>query len=80
MKLDDRKSVYTDQQQCEKFNADYWEPAATLVVHTEALLKSKRMGYDAEMTALIESYGDKTLVLVRRKDQGPGWWQITEVV
>ena len=70
--------VYTDQSQCDRFDAPYFEKDAQLVIAASTLLASK--DYDIGHRKYLAQFGSRTLVMERTVDQGPGWWRVTEVV
>ena len=66
--------IYTDKDQCHRFNVSYYDREATLIVCADVLLESK--DYDQEHRELLEPYGSTKLVLKRTLEHGPGWWAI----
>ena len=73
--------VYTDQTQCDLFEAPYYsDPAqpSRLVIASSTLLSSK--DYDSGHRKFLSQFGSRTLVMQRTVDQGPGWWRVTEVI
>lgn len=70
--------VYTDQSQCDRFDAPYFEKSAKLVIAASTLLNSK--DYDMGHRKYLAQFGSRTIVMERTADQGPGWWRVTEVV
>jgi hypothetical protein len=74
--------IYTDQPQCELFNAPYFGgEGEMLVCSADALLRSKGGdGYDKVHREYLEPLGSKTLILQRTEDCGPGWWEVIKTL
>lgn len=74
--------VYTDQEQCDLFEAPYFaqegDAPPCLVVAASRLLATK--DYDLSHKRFLKQFGTRTLVMQRTVDQGPGWWRVTEVI
>lgn len=74
--------VYTDQEQCDLFEAPYFTQECDghpkLVVAASRLLSTK--DYDTTHREFLNQFGSRTLVMQRTVDQGPGWWRVTEVI
>ena len=70
--------VYTDQNQCTRFDVPYFDKDAKLVIAASTLLDSK--DYDVGHRKYLTQFGSRTIVMERTADQGPGWWRVTEVV
>jgi len=69
--------VYTDMNQCDRFEVPYFDTEAELVVAASTLLESKGPGgYDASHTEFLSQFGSGTLVLRRTGEQCPGWWRV----
>lgn len=77
-------AIYLNMQQCEDFaprgtEDPYFGPAGIkIVTAADALLRSR--DYDEEHRKVLGSFGQKTLVLVRRETDGPGWFGIEKVI
>jgi len=71
------QQVYLDRDQCELFGVDYDPRGTELVVAADAILRSKRQGYDAHHTNLLKPLGGRTLSLEGR---GRGWFTIKYVL
>lgn len=72
------EAIYTDQEQCNRFNAPYFD-SGELVIAADTLLQSKGGdGYDSEHAEFLSQFGGDTLVLTRKGDDriGPGWWRV----
>lgn len=73
--------IYTDEQQCGLFGAQYFGVNEVLVCSADALLQSKSGdGYDTEHTNYLKAQGTKTLVMERTEDCGPGWWEVMKIL
>tara|TARA_R100000152_G_C6742647_1_gene166403 strand:- start:607 stop:876 length:270 start_codon:yes stop_codon:yes gene_type:complete len=66
--------IYTDKDQCHRFNVSYFDREATLIINADELLASKC--YDRRHREILEPYGPAKIVLKRAPDHGPGWWAI----
>jgi len=72
------EAIYTDQEQCNRFNAPYFG-SGELVIAADTLLQSKGGdGYDSEHAGFLSKFGGDTLVLSRKDGDriGPGWWRV----
>ena len=73
--------IYTDQDQCGLFGADYFGQGEMLVCSADALLNSKGGdGYDKQHREFLEPLGSITLVLQRTSECGPGWWKVIKTL
>lgn len=72
------EAIYTDQEQCERFDAPYFD-SGELVIAADTLLCSKGGdGYDTPHVEFLSQFGGQTLVLSRKDGDriGPGWWRV----
>jgi len=74
------QTVYLNQEQCEKFDVDYYY-GTELVVQADKLLFSKPGGYDDFHHNMLRSHGDSKLVLIRDPAVHlPGWFNVSRTI
>jgi len=67
--------VYLDRDQCTHLEVEYFE-ADTLNIPADALLRSKRGGYDSYHCELLEPMGSNIINLLRERADHPGWYRM----
>ena len=73
--------IYTDEQQCGLFGAQYFGEGEMLICSADALLRSKGGdGYDKTHREYLEPLVSKTLVMERTPNCGPGWWEVVKTL
>jgi hypothetical protein len=79
--MDPSIAIYVDRDMSDLFGVDYYGGAGTeLVIAASTLLRKGGNKYDTVHKAILEPLGNKTLVLIRRETDGPGWFGIESVV
>ena len=71
------KTFYLDHGQCEFFEIKYQNDGEKFICSAEAIIRSRKQGYDKEHMALLKPLGPKTIVGI---GTGYGWFEITEVL
>ena len=72
------RTIYTDRNQCDKFDVSYFDDDAVLIVRVDELMKTK--SYDEHHKEIFAMLGESSrLTLKRTAGLFPGWWDIVEV-
>ena len=72
--------IYTNVGQCGLFGAKYFGINEVLVCSADALLRSRNDEYEPKQKEYLETQGEKTLVLERTTNCGPGWWEVIKTL
>ena len=76
--------IYLDRDQCDDFEIEYFE-SCEASLPADAILKSKRVGYDRHHREILEPLGDMLVSLERdgkvpeisgQEWDAPGWYRI----
>jgi len=69
----DMTSIYLDREQCQKFQASYYE-ADKITIAADELLKS--IDYDEFHRDILEPFGKKAVIASRTDEDSPGWYTV----
>ena len=69
--------IYLDRDQCDDFNVNYFG-GSVIRIPADALLRSKRNGYDRKHVDLLSPLGSEIIHLIRDEGDAPGWYRFDD--
>lgn len=69
------KEIYLDREQCEKLHTEYYEKDS-INLRADVILSSKTNGYDQAHTDFLQEYSSRNILLMRHRDDPPGWYRV----